>query len=68
MLPSEHPVSYTHLDVYKRQVMDFCMRTPEEDIRKFITKWDLHPENDSCEYFTQEQQMQIDLDLSLIHI
>ena len=38
--------------------MDFCMRTPEEDIRKFITKWDLHPENDSCEYFTQEQQMQ----------
>ena len=26
------------------------------------TKWDLHPENDSCEYFTQEQQMQIDLD------
>ena len=42
--------------------MDFCMRTPEEDIRKFITKWDLHPENDSCEYFPQEQQMQIDLD------
>ena len=46
----------------KGLVMDFCMRTPEEDIRKFITKWDLHPENDSCEYFTQEQQMQIDLD------
>ena len=43
-------------------VVDFCMRTPEEDIRKFINKWDLHPENDSCEYFTQEQQMQIDLD------
>ena len=42
--------------------MDFCMRTPDEDIRKFMTKWDLHPENDSCEYFTQEQQMQIDLD------
>lgn len=38
------------------------MRTPEEDIRKFITNGDLHPENDSCEYFTQEQQMQIDLD------
>lgn len=28
----------------KGLVMDFCMRTPEEDIRKFITKWDLHPE------------------------
>ena len=42
--------------------MDFCMRTPEDDIRKFMTKWDLYPENDSCEYFTQEQQMQIDLD------
>ena len=26
--------------------------SPEEDIRKFITKLDLHPENDSCEYFT----------------
>ena len=38
------------------------MRTPEEDIRKFMTKWDLHPENDSCEYFTQEQQLQIDLE------
>ena len=46
----------------KGLVMDFCMRTPDEDIRKFMTKWDLHPENDSCEYFTQEQQMQIDLD------
>ena len=43
-------------------VVDFCMRTPEEDIRKFMTKWDLHPENDSCEYFTQEQQLQIDLE------
>ena len=24
-------------------VVDFCMRTPEGDIRKFMTKWDLHP-------------------------
>ena len=31
----------------KGLVMDFCMRTPEDDIRKFMTKWDLHPENDS---------------------
>ena len=46
----------------KGLVMDLCMCTPAEDIRKFMKKWDLHPENDSCEYFTQEQQMQIDLD------
>ena len=45
-----------------RSGMVFSRMSPEEDIRKFITKWDLHPENDSCEYFTQEQQMQIDLD------
>ena len=46
----------------KGLVMDLCMCTPAEDIRKFMKKWDLHPENDSCIYFTQEQQMQIDLD------
>ena len=46
----------------KGLVLDLCMCTPAEDIRKFMKKWDLHPENDSCEYFTQEQQMQIDLD------
>ena len=31
----------------KGLVMDFCMRTPEDDIRKFMTKWDLHPENNA---------------------
>ena len=46
----------------KGLVLDFCMCTPAEDIREFMKKWDLHPENDSCIYFTQEQQMQIDLD------
>ncbi len=46
----------------KGLVMDFCMCTPTEDIYRFMKKWDLHPENDSCEYFPQEQQMQIDLD------
>ena len=46
----------------KGLVLDFCMRTPAEDIRKFMEKWNLSPENDSCENFTQEQQMQIDLD------
>lgn len=37
-------------------VVDFCMQTPAEDIRRFIEKWDLSPENDSCENFTPEQQ------------
>ena len=46
----------------KGLVVDFCMRTPAEDIRNFMNKWDLSLENDSCEYFTQEQQLQIDLD------
>ena len=46
----------------KGLVVDFCMRTPEEDIRRFMKKWDLSFENDSCVNFTREQQLQIDLD------
>lgn len=46
----------------KGLVLDLCMRAEAEDIRKFMKKWDLNPENDSCENFTPEQQMQIDLD------
>lgn len=46
----------------KGLVLDLCMRTPTEDIRKFMKKWDLPLENDSCLDFTQEQQLQIDLD------
>ena len=46
----------------KGLVLDFCMCTPAEDIREFMKKWDLTPENDSCLNFTQEQQLQIDLD------
>ena len=46
----------------KGLVLDFCMCTPAEDIREFMKKWDLSPENDSCLNFTQEQQLQIDLD------
>ena len=37
------------------------MCTLAEDIREFMKKWDLTPENDSCLNFTQEQQLQIDL-------
>ena len=46
----------------KGLVLDFCMCTPAEDIREFMKKWDLSPEDDSCLNFTQEQQLQIDLD------
>lgn len=46
----------------KGLVVDFCMRTPVEDIRKFMEKWDLSLDNDSCVNFTKEQQLQIDLD------
>ena len=46
----------------KELILDFCMCTPVEDIREFMKKWDLTPENDSCLNFTQEQQLQIDLD------
>ena len=43
-------------------VLDLCMRAEAEDIGRFMEKWDLHPENDSCENFSREQQLQIDLD------
>lgn len=38
------------------------MRTEAKDIRRFIAKWNLTAENDSEENFTQEQQMQIELE------
>lgn len=46
----------------KGLVVDLCMRTEAEDIRRFIAKWNLTAENDSEENFTQEQQMQIELE------
>lgn len=46
----------------KGLVVDLCMRTEAEDIRRFIAKWDLTAENDSEENFTQEQQMQMELE------
>lgn len=44
----------------KGLVVDICMRVEAEEIRKFMKKWNLTPENDSCENFTYEQQLQID--------
>lgn len=46
----------------KGLVVDFCMRAEAEDIRAFIDKWHLKADNDSCEDFTREEQMQIELD------
>ena len=43
-------------------VMDFCMRVETAAIRDFLNKWDLTPENETERQFTQEQQMQLDLD------
>ena len=34
----------------KGLVLDFCMCTLAEDIREFMKKWDLTPENDSCSH------------------
>lgn len=41
------------------------MRAEAEDIRSFIAKWNLTAENDSAENFTQEQQMQMELEIRL---
>lgn len=49
----------------KGLVVDFCMRAEAEDIRRFIAKWNLTAENDSAENFTQEQQMQMELEIRL---
>lgn len=46
----------------KGLVVDFCMRVEPEDIRSFMKKWDITSENDSCENFTREQQMQMELE------
>ena len=43
-------------------VVDFCMRVEPAAIRNFIEKWDLTLENESERQFTQEQQLQLDLD------
>lgn len=44
----------------KGLVVDFCMRVEAEDIRAFMRKWNLSQENDSCDHFTQEQQMEME--------
>lgn len=46
----------------KGLVMDFCMRAEPEKIRAFLDHWQLDPETEQDREFTQEEQMQIDLD------
>lgn len=44
----------------KGVVLDLCMRVPPEEIRAFMGKWQLSPQNDSIDRFTHEEQMQLD--------
>ena len=46
----------------KGLVVDYCMRTEAENIRSFMEKWNLNPDNDSYENFTREQQLQMKLE------
>ena len=46
----------------KGLVVDFCMRVPADEIRAFLEKWEIDPETEQEREFSQQQQMQIDLD------
>lgn len=46
----------------KGLVVDFCMQVEPSEIRSFMEKWSLTPETEGVRQFTQEQQMQLDLD------
>lgn len=46
----------------KGLVVDFCLRAEAEEIRAFMRKWNLSQESDSCEHFTREQQMEMEMD------
>ncbi len=46
----------------KGLVIDFCMRVEPDKICSFMKKWNLNAENDSCDHFTKEQQMELDMD------
>ncbi len=44
----------------KGLVLDLCMRVEPEEIRSFMDKWDLNPENDFCKNFSGEQKMKME--------
>jgi len=46
----------------KGLVVDFCMRTGIEEIRRFMEKWNLDSEDGPYREFTLEEQMKVDLD------
>lgn len=46
----------------KGVVVDFCMRVDADKIRAFMKKWNIGQENDSCENFTREQWMKMELE------
>ena len=46
----------------KGLVVDFCMRVPADEIRAFLEKWEIDPETEQEREFSQQEQMQIDLD------
>ncbi len=46
----------------KGLVVDLCMRAEAEAIGAFMKKWDLTQENDDCDCFTREQQMEMALE------
>lgn len=46
----------------KGLVVDFCMQVEADEIRSFMKKWNLNVGNDSCDHFTIEQQMELDMD------
>lgn len=43
-------------------VVDFCMKVEPSEFQAFMEKWDLCPENEVERQFSQEQQMQLELD------
>lgn len=44
----------------KGLAIDFCMRAEADELRAFMQKWKLSPENDDCEAFSPEDQLLLD--------
>lgn len=44
----------------KGLAIDFCMRASADELRAFMQKWKLSPENDDCAAFSQEDQLLLD--------
>ncbi|MDO4386651.1 MAG: hypothetical protein Q4E18_11700 [Clostridia bacterium] len=44
----------------KGLAIDFCMRVEADELRAFMQKWKLSPENDDCAAFSPEDQLLLD--------